>query len=91
MPRGMSLACAQMNHKRKRPKNRRGGCLMCKPQKQNHAKASVKLKRADRRRALRADLAEVNRAIISCGGGPALEALLSEKLSIVRQLRILER
>ena len=41
-------------------------------------------------KALRADLAEVNRAIISCGGGPALRALLSEKLSIVRQLRILE-
>ena len=24
-----------MNHKRKRPKNRRAGCLMCKPNKQN--------------------------------------------------------
>lgn len=24
-----------MNHKRKRPKNRRCGCLMCKPQKMN--------------------------------------------------------
>lgn len=23
-----------MNHKRKRPKNRRAGCLMCKPNKQ---------------------------------------------------------
>lgn len=24
-----------MNHKRKRPKNRRSGCLMCKPHKMN--------------------------------------------------------
>lgn len=24
-----------MNHKRGRPKNRRSGCLMCKPNKQN--------------------------------------------------------
>jgi hypothetical protein len=24
-----------MNHKRKRPKNRRGGCLLCKPWKVN--------------------------------------------------------
>ena len=24
-----------MNHKRKRPKNRRGGCLLCKPWKIN--------------------------------------------------------
>jgi len=27
-----------MNHKRKRPKNRRAGCLMCKPHKANGAK-----------------------------------------------------
>ena len=27
-----------MNHKRKRPKNRRSGCLMCKPWKMNGAK-----------------------------------------------------
>jgi hypothetical protein len=25
----------QMNHKRKRPKNRRSGCLLCKPHKAN--------------------------------------------------------
>jgi hypothetical protein len=24
-----------MNHKRKRPKNRRAGCLLCKPNKMN--------------------------------------------------------
>lgn len=29
-----------MNHKRKRPKNRRAGCLMCKPHKANGAKHS---------------------------------------------------
>lgn len=27
-----------MNHKRGRPKNRRAGCLMCKPNKVNGAK-----------------------------------------------------
>lgn len=27
-----------MNHKRRRPKNRRAGCLMCKPNKMNGAK-----------------------------------------------------
>jgi hypothetical protein len=27
-----------MNHKRKRPKNRRRGCLLCKPHKANGAK-----------------------------------------------------
>lgn len=27
-----------MNHKRKRPKNARAGCLMCKPHKANGAK-----------------------------------------------------
>lgn len=27
-----------MNHKRKRPKNRRAGCLMCKPHKMNGVK-----------------------------------------------------
>lgn len=26
------------NHKRRRPKNRRGGCLFCKPHKMNGAK-----------------------------------------------------
>jgi hypothetical protein len=26
------------NHKRKRPKNRRAGCLLCKPHKANGAK-----------------------------------------------------
>ena len=27
-----------MNHKRKRPKNRRAGCLLCNPHKANGAK-----------------------------------------------------
>ncbi len=38
-----------MNHKRRRPKNRRAGCLFCKPHKANHAKASEKLTASDRR------------------------------------------
>jgi hypothetical protein len=28
------------HHKRRRPKNRRAGCLLCKPQKANGAKAN---------------------------------------------------
>jgi hypothetical protein len=36
-----------MNHKRKRPKHRRAGCLLCKPSKLNT------LKTADRMRARR--------------------------------------
>jgi len=28
------------HHKRRRPKNRRAGCLMCKPNKMNHARTS---------------------------------------------------
>lgn len=31
-----------MNHKRRRPKNSRAGCLMCKPHKANHAKKKDK-------------------------------------------------
>lgn len=30
-----------MNHKRKKPKNARAGCLMCKPHKMNGAKGSM--------------------------------------------------
>ena len=33
-----------MNHKRGRPKNRRAGCLLCKPHKANGAKGKVKPK-----------------------------------------------
>jgi hypothetical protein len=29
-----------MHHKRRRPKNRRAGCLLCKPHKANGAKGS---------------------------------------------------
>jgi hypothetical protein len=31
-----------MNFKRKRPKNRRAGCLLCKPHKMNGAKNKIK-------------------------------------------------
>ncbi len=30
-----------MHHKRKRPKNSRAGCLLCKPHKMNGAKGSM--------------------------------------------------
>lgn len=32
-----------MNHKRKRPKNRRAGCLMCKPNKTNGNKHRLEI------------------------------------------------
>lgn len=43
-----------MNHKRGRPKNRRSGCLLCKPHKANGAdRRTVSEKRSDQ--AARAD------------------------------------
>lgn len=50
-----------MHHKRKRPKNRRAGCLLCKPWKANGYARTAKdgEKFADRRRRSAAD-AEVN-------------------------------
>ena len=36
------------HHKRRRPKNRRAGCLLCKPHKANGAKNKVKA--SDRRK-----------------------------------------
>ncbi len=38
------------NHKRKRPKNRRAGCLMCKPWKANGSKPELHLKPSERRK-----------------------------------------
>lgn len=44
-----------MNHKRRRPKHRRAGCLLCKPHKlQANGKAE---RRKDRERAFRAEQA----------------------------------
>lgn len=44
------------HHKRKRPKNRRAGCLYCKPHKANGAKGSVHaLKPRDQRERERLD------------------------------------
>lgn len=40
-----------MNHKRKRSKNQRAGCLMCKPQKVNGAKRRSGLQPRRQRRA----------------------------------------
>jgi hypothetical protein len=46
-----------MNHKRKRPKNRRAGCLLCKPWKANGVAVTAKggEKFSDRRRRTAAD------------------------------------
>jgi hypothetical protein len=40
-----------MHHKRRRPKNRRAGCLLCKPHKANHAKGSEAAQTLQERRA----------------------------------------
>jgi hypothetical protein len=50
-----------MNHKRRRPKNARAGCLMCKPHKANGAKnrdRSSVVRRTQRGRDERAGLEE---------------------------------
>ena len=44
-----------MNHKRKRPKNRRAGCLLCKPWKMNGASQNAEHKT---RQEMRAEAAE---------------------------------
>lgn len=44
-----------MHHKRRHPKNRRAGCLFCKPFKANHAKHTDRDRRSDRRRKDAAD------------------------------------
>lgn len=38
------------NHKRRRPKNRRAGCILCKPHKANGAKNNYKEKASVRRK-----------------------------------------
>lgn len=40
------------HHKRKKPKNARAGCLMCKPWKMNGAKKKYRMKFSDRRRSV---------------------------------------
>jgi len=40
-----------MNHKRKRPKSRRAGCLLCKPHKANELKDAEKNQTMQERRA----------------------------------------
>lgn len=44
-----------MRHKRRRAKNRRAGCLFCKPFKANHATLTDRDRRSDRRRMDAAD------------------------------------
>lgn len=44
-----------MNHKRKRPKNRRSGCLLCKPHKVNGEGEYDKAKPSDRKKLVATD------------------------------------
>lgn len=54
-----------MNHKRKRPKHQRAGCLMCKPHKDERGKNSIKnhtrqLKKLDTIEVLQDDVYDEN-------------------------------
>lgn len=44
-----------MNHKRRRPKNRRAGCLMCKPHKANGVKGGKQAQTQQEQRARELD------------------------------------
>jgi hypothetical protein len=44
-----------MNHKRKRPKSTRAGCLMCKPQKRQGSELKFREKISNRRRIVAAE------------------------------------
>ena len=46
------------NHKRKRPKHRRSGCLLCKPHKKLTAKAKAERRRSNRGWAKREGIAD---------------------------------
>ena len=47
-----------MNHKRKRPKNRRAGCLMCKGHKANGVKGTFDAQTRQEKKAIMADREE---------------------------------
>lgn len=47
-----------MNHKRKRPKHQRAGCLQCKPQKDEREAKSQRARPSIRRRMQQADIDE---------------------------------
>ena len=44
-----------MNHKRRKPKSKRAGCLMCKPQKRQGSKLTDREKMSVRRRIIAAE------------------------------------
>lgn len=48
------------NHKRKKPKHQRAGCLMCKPQKDERGKNSKKNAKASVRRKLQEGVDKVS-------------------------------
>jgi hypothetical protein len=65
-----------VNHKRRRPKHQRAGCLMCKPWKDERGKNSTdkeRLHRADARKAvaLDAELQNPGAEYGECPGGDA--------------------
>lgn len=58
-----------MNHKRRRPKNRRAGCLLCKPHKANGAKGREASLPARERRALARARSELRDARVAGARG----------------------
>lgn len=63
-----------MHHKRKRPKNRRAGCLSCKPWKVNHAKRTKANRPLQVRRADEAESERMPKGRSARGGGMADDA-----------------
>ena len=47
-----------MHHKRKRPKDRRAGCLLCKPHKANRAKGREENQTLQERKATKSEEAQ---------------------------------
>jgi hypothetical protein len=51
-----------MNHKRRRPKSQRSGCLMCKYYKGNHSKMAERMTMSTRRRLASAESTQEHEA-----------------------------
>ena len=62
-----------MHHKRRRPKNRRAGCLMCKPHKANGAK---KKKHSDKKKMAQEEI-RVERSSLAHSLDWSLEGLIT--------------
>lgn len=58
------------HHKRRRPKDARAGCLMCKPHKSNAFKGSLQSQTIQERKARESTLSQMNDILMFDGPGP---------------------